>query len=189
MPSDLPTTRKSSHTEMRDLGRDGNDESPESSSSTGESFSKGWKLSLIIFSLCLGALLVALDNTIIAVAVPQIATTFKALDEVGWYGSGYLLTVTALQPTFGKIYKYFNVKLVYLISIILFEGKSKALAGIGAAGVFQGGLCVIGLSVPLKKRPLYIAIVVSTFGLATCFGPILGGVLTSKASWRWCFWM
>ena len=83
----------------------------------------GLRLILILLPLCLGTLLVAIDNIIIAVAIPQITSTFHTLDEAAWYGSGYLLTVTAFQPTFGKIYKYFNVKLVYLESILVFEGK------------------------------------------------------------------
>ena len=75
-------------------------------------------------SLLFGTLLVAIDNTIIGTVIPKISTVFKALDDVGWYGSAYLLTVTALQPTFGNFYKYFDIKLTYLISIVVFEGES-----------------------------------------------------------------
>lgn len=82
----------------------------------------GWEFALVITSLVCGVLLVAIDNTIIAVAVPKISTDFKALDDVGWYGSAYLLTETALQPTLGNFYKYFGVKMLYLISMIIFEG-------------------------------------------------------------------
>ena len=94
------------------------------SSTVKEAYPKGWKLFLIILPLCLGTLLTAIDNTIIAVAIPEISSTFKALDQVAWYGSGYLLTVTALQPTFGKLYKFFNVKITYLASVVLFEGSA-----------------------------------------------------------------
>ena len=65
----------------------------------------------------------------------------------------------------------------------------RAISGVGAAGLFQGALCIVGLSVPLAKRPLFLGIVVSSFGLATCFGPILGGALTTDVSWSWCFWI
>ena len=71
-----------------------------------------WKLNLVTASLYLGTLLVAIDTTIISVAVPRITSSFQTLDDAGWYGSGYLLTVTACQPSFGKIYKFFNVKAV-----------------------------------------------------------------------------
>ena len=63
----------------------------------------------------------------------------------------------------------------------------RAVTGIGAAGLFQEALCIIALSVPLEKRSLFLGIVISSFGLATCFGPILGGALTNDVSWRWCF--
>ncbi|KAL8725327.1 MAG: hypothetical protein Q9166_007433 [cf. Caloplaca sp. 2 TL-2023] len=164
----------------------------------------GWRLAAIMTSLCLGTLVVAIDNTIIGVAIPKISTVFDALDDVGWYGSAYLLTVTALQPTFGNIYKYFDIKITYIVSILVFEVGStlcaaapnsstfilgRAVAGTGSAGIFQGALVIVGHISPLKKRPLYLGIVVSAFGMATCFGPILGGVLTEEATWRWCFWI
>ncbi|KAI4262979.1 MAG: hypothetical protein L6R42_001856 [Xanthoria sp. 1 TBL-2021] len=66
---------------------------------------KGIPLAVVTISLCLGTFLVALDVNIIGVAVPRIATAFRSLDDVAWYGSGYLLTVTAFQPTMGVIYK------------------------------------------------------------------------------------
>lgn len=65
----------------------------------------------------------------------------------------------------------------------------RAIAGLGAAGIFQGALGIVGLIVALDKRPLYMGVVVSVFGIALCLGPVLGGVFTDKVSWRWCFWM
>ena len=66
-------------------------------------------------------LLVAYDTTIIGVAILKISTVFKSLDAIGWCGSAYLLTVTALQPTFGNMCKFFDVKTTYMISIFMFE--------------------------------------------------------------------
>lgn len=186
---------------------------------------KSWRLAVIIFSLCLGTFLMALDINIIGVAVPRISSVFKALDDIAWYGSAYLLTVTAFQPTFGNVYKFFNVKYTYLASIFIFEGRSsydgfvipkkrtvdvdftvgsilcaaapnspsfilgRAIAGLGAAGLLQGALCIIGHNVELSKRPLYMSIVISVFGIAVCLGPVMGGIFTDHVSWRWCFWM
>lgn len=86
------------------------------------SYLSSWRLAIVTSSLCLGTLLVAIDTTIISVAIPRISTDFKALDDVGWYGSAYLLTVTAFQPAFGSIYKFFDAKSTYLTSILTFEG-------------------------------------------------------------------
>jgi hypothetical protein len=62
----------------------------------------GLKLVLITLALCLAVFLVALDNTIIATAIPKITDRFNSLGDVGWYGSSYLLTTCALQLFFGK---------------------------------------------------------------------------------------
>lgn len=78
-------------------------------------------LHLVITSLYLGTFLVALDTTIIGTAIPAITTAFHALDEIAWYGSSYLLTLTALQPIFGKLYKALDTKYLYLICIGIFE--------------------------------------------------------------------
>lgn len=104
-----------------------NTSQPDDSSTTDPArYPTGWRLIAIMASLCLGTLVVAIDNTIIGVAVPKISTVFDALDDVGWYGSAYLLTITALQPTFGNIYKYFDIKTTYIVSIFVFEGKRKS---------------------------------------------------------------
>lgn len=87
-----------------------------------EQYPSTWRLAVIIASLCFGTLLIALDNTILTVAIPRITTVFNSLNDVGWYGSAYLLSITALQPTFGNFYKYFDVKIIYLVSIFIFEG-------------------------------------------------------------------
>jgi MFS family permease len=123
---------------------------------------------------------------------------------VGWYGSAYFLTTTSLQPSFGKIYTYFDVKWIYLSALLVFELGSiicaaatsstmlivgRAVAGAGAAGLFSGGMTIIAYSVALRKRAIFIAALSSMFGIASIVGPILGGAFTDNLSWRWCFWI
>lgn len=70
-----------------------------------------WKVAVIVAALFLAVFLVALDQTIIGTAIPRITDQFQSVGDVGWYGSAYFLTSTALQPTWGRIYKVFDVGL------------------------------------------------------------------------------
>jgi MFS family permease len=65
----------------------------------------------------------------------------------------------------------------------------RAIAGAGEAALFSGGMTIIGFSVPSEKRPIFIALLSSIYGMSSVIGPLLGGVLTDKVSWRWCFWV
>jgi MFS family permease len=85
-------------------------------------------LILIITSLYLGTFLVALDTIILNPILLTITQTFHAIDHLAWYGSAYLLALTALQPTLGKLYKVGNVKALYLVSVGVFEGTSSCIS-------------------------------------------------------------
>ena len=82
----------------------------EHSNATPTQYPTKGRLIFILICLVLGKFLVAIDTTIIYVAVPKISTDFRALNDVGWYGSAYLMTLTALQPTMNKIYGIFHRK-------------------------------------------------------------------------------
>ncbi|KAK5659189.1 hypothetical protein OQA88_1279 [Cercophora sp. LCS_1] len=170
----------------------------------GEEYPTGMKLGLINLALCLSVFLMALDNSIIATAIPKITDEFQSLPDVGWYGSAYLLTTAALQLLFGRFYTFFSIKLIYLLAIAIFEVGSlicgvarnsvtlivgRAIAGVGSAGLFSGALIILAYSVPLQKRPLYTGMIGSMYGIASISGPLLGGAFTDKVTWRWCFYI
>ncbi|KAJ5932033.1 hypothetical protein N7516_006522 [Penicillium verrucosum] len=165
-----------------------------------EEYPNAWRLTLISIALCLCVFCVALDNTIIATAIPKITDQFNSLDDVGWYGSSYLLTTCAVSLMFGKLYTFYSIKWIYLIALGIFEVGSlvcavtptsvglicgRAIAGLGAAGLFSGSILIISKSVPLVKRPMYTGLIGAMFGIANVAGPLMGGAFTDHLTWRW----
>ncbi|KAH8807531.1 major facilitator superfamily transporter [Xylogone sp. PMI_703] len=158
----------------------------------------------ITVALYLAVLLIALDRTVIATAIPRITDAFNSLDDVGWYGSAYNLTICSVQLLFGRSYKFYSPKWVFLAAIILFEVGSaicgaapnsaafivgRATAGLGAGGIFSGAIVIIVYTTPLQKRPMYTGFLGAVFGVASVAAPLLGGAFTDKVSWRWCFYI
>ncbi|KAK8047385.1 hypothetical protein PG996_015449 [Apiospora saccharicola] len=163
-----------------------------------------WKAMLIVSGLFMGVFLVALDQTIIGTAIPKITDEFKTIQDVGWYGSAYFLTSTALQPSYGRIYVSFDSKWAFLLAIFLFEVGSlvcavaptspvliagRAIAGLGVAGIFSGCTVITSFVVPLEKRPLAFSLFGAVWGAAFVAGPLLGGAFTDHVTWRWCFYI
>lgn len=142
------------------------------------------------------------DQTILATAIPVISVEFNTSQDIGWWANAYLLTLSAFQLFYGKLYSHFPIKNVYLVAIIIFEIGSlicttayssitlivgRAIAGLGAAGVFSGSVLITTKVIPLVQRAAYLGIMSAAFGLAAILGPFLGAAILQSTTWRWCF--
>ncbi|KZT52965.1 major facilitator superfamily transporter [Calocera cornea HHB12733] len=167
-------------------------------------YPSGFRLLAIVVAVVASIFLAALDMTIVATAIPRITDEFHSLDDVGWYGSAFFLTLASFQSTWGKAFKYFSLKYGVLTSVGIFELGSlicavapnsvtlivgRAIAGLGASGIASGAYTIIAFAAPPEKRPAYTGILGATYGVASVVGPLLGGVFTDKLTWRWCFYI
>jgi EmrB/QacA subfamily drug resistance transporter len=158
----------------------------------------------IVGAIMLGMLLAALDQTIVATALPTIVSDLGGGNHLSWVVTSYLLAETIMTALIGKFGDLYGRKRMFLISVVLFMiGSffagwadsmtwliaSRAIQGLGAGGLLVTATAVIADVVPLSERGKYQGALGSVFGVSTVVGPLLGGLFVDHASWRWAFYI
>ncbi|KAJ4390722.1 hypothetical protein N0V93_004320 [Gnomoniopsis smithogilvyi] len=169
-----------------------------------ERYPHGIRLAIIVASLAASVFLCALDETIITTAIPRITDEFNSINDIGWYGSAYFMTCASFQLIYGKLFSFYPVKNVFLVAVAIFEVGSlvcatapnsiafivgRACAGLGSAGINAGFIIILAASLPLERRPIFVSSYSSMYGVAAVAAPLIGGAFTTKATWRWCFYL
>ncbi|HEV3322232.1 MAG TPA: MDR family MFS transporter [Solirubrobacteraceae bacterium] len=161
-------------------------------------------LRLVFAGLLLVMFLAALDQTIVATALPTIVGDLGGLNHISWVVTAYLLAQTVVTPLYGKLGDLYGRKIVLQSALLVFLAGSalcgqsrsldeliafRALQGLGGGGLMVSAQAAIGDVVPPRERGRYTGLFGAVFGLASVAGPLLGGFLTTNLSWRWIFYV
>jgi EmrB/QacA subfamily drug resistance transporter len=163
----------------------------------------GHRTVLVAFSgIMLATLLAALDQTIVATALPSIVTDLRGFDHLSWVVTAYLLTSTVTVPLYGKLSDLYGRRRLFVVAISIFMAGSllcgaarsmgeliafRALQGLGAGGLLPLSQAAIADLFSPRERGRYQGYVGAMWATAAVAGPLLGGTLTDHASWRWIF--
>ncbi|GAA1764191.1 MDR family MFS transporter [Streptomonospora arabica] len=165
---------------------------------------QGSGIVLVMTALLLAVVPAALDQTIVATALPAVVGDLGGLNHLSWVITAYLLAVTASAPLWGRLGDRYGRKNLFLACILIFLAGSalcgaaqsmpqligfRALQGIGGGGLMALAMAIVGDIAPPRERGGYRGLFGASFGAAAVAGPLLGGLFVDHLSWRWVFYI
>jgi MFS family permease len=160
----------------------------------------------VMITIAVISLMVALDATILVPVLPELAADLKgSATDAFWAGTSYLLTSAVSQPIISSTSDIFGRRGMLMMSLFFFTlgtllcapiAKNftvlllgRSVQGIGGGGIITLGQVIFADIVPLRQRPKYFSIVLGAWAIGSVLGPLIGGLFSVHASWRWCFYI
>lgn len=159
---------------------------------------------LIFGALMASMFLSSLDQSIVGTAMPTIVGELNGVEHQGWVVTAYILAIAIVMPLYGKFGDLWGRRWPFLVAIGLFTVASagagfadsfgwlvfwRGVQGLGGGGLMILSQAIIADIVPAKDRGKYMGPMGALFGISAVIGPLLGGLFTQHADWRWCFWI
>lgn len=163
-----------------------------------------WRLILLIISLCIGLFLSLLDTSIVATALYSISTSFSAPHTTTWVALSYTLSYLSFAVPFANLSDVIGRRAAWLLAFTIFFAFSlacgfaktlmqlvglRAVQGVGGSGLYSLTMIIMPEIVSEDNRKWIGAVVGLVVAVAGVMGPVVGGVITRFASWRWVFWI
>ena len=159
---------------------------------------------LAMSGVLLGMLLAALNQTIVATALPRIVGDLGGMEHYSWVFTAYMLAATVTTPIYGRLSDVYGRRRFFVAGIVIFMAGAvisgfagsmtqlvagRAVQGLGAGALIPLAVATIGDLIPPSERGRWQGLTGAVFGFASVIGPTTGGWISDHADWRWVFFV
>ena len=162
------------------------------------------RILLVTAGIMLSLFLASMESTVVATAMPTIASELGGLEHYSWVFSAYMLASTTTVPLYGKLSDLYGRRKLYIGAMAIFLTGSilcgragsmtelvlaRGLQGVGAGGIMPLAFIMIGEMFTLEQRARMQGLFSGVWGVSSIAGPFLGGILVDQFSWQWVFYI